>query len=96
LIFSTEKQLEEFGEKLSEDNRAKIDGALAKLKEAHTAQDLEQIDVAMKEMETVWQAASQEMYAQAGAEGQAGPEAGAEGGEGAESSAEDVEYEEVK
>lgn len=98
LIFSTEKQLGEFGDKLSEDNRAKIDGALAKLKEAHTAQDIEQIDAAMKEMETVWQAASQEMYAQAGAEGQPGPDAGAgpEAGAGDESTAEDVEYEEVK
>ena len=67
LIFQTEKQLKEFGDKLSADNKAKVEAALAKLKEAHAAQNLEGIDAASEEVQTAFQAASSEMYAQAGA-----------------------------
>ena len=67
LIFQTEKQLKEFGDKLSADNKAKVEAALAKLKEAHTAQNLEGIDAASEEVQAAFQAASSEMYAQAGA-----------------------------
>ena len=67
LIFQTEKQLKEFGDKLSADNKAKIEAALAKLKEAHAAQNLEGIDAASEEVQAAFQAASSEMYAQAGA-----------------------------
>ena len=64
------------------------------MKAAHESKDLEAIDKALEAMNTVWQAASQEMYAQDGAEGaQPGPDAGADAG--AEGSAEDVEFEEV-
>lgn len=95
MIFQTEKQLSEYGEKLSEGNKTAIDEALAELKTAHQSQDLAQIDTALEKMNTVWTAASQEMYAdQGGAEGaQPGPDA-SQGNEGG--SAEDVEFEEVK
>ncbi len=100
LIFQTEKQLKEFGEKLSEGNKTAINGALEKLKEAHKGQDVASIDNAMNALNTAWQAASQEMY-QGGA--QAGATPGAEANQGAESTsgaaggnATDVEYEEVK
>jgi molecular chaperone DnaK len=99
LIFQTEKQLNEYGDKLSEDNRTKINSALESLKKAHSEQNVEGIDAAMNELNTVWQGAAQEMYA-AGGEG--GPQGapGADGGAagGAQDSADDVsdvEYEEV-
>ncbi len=73
LIFQTEKQLKEFGDKLPADKKAPIEAALNKLKEAHKAEDIEAIDKAMAELNTVFQAASQEMYnaqnAQGGAQG---------------------------
>ena len=99
MIFQTEKQLKEFGDKLSDDNKGKINAALEKLKEAHKSADLAAIDAAMEEMNNAWQGASQEMYAATqGAEGgapgadagQAGPEAGT-----ADSDVSDVEFEEV-
>jgi molecular chaperone DnaK len=102
LIFQTEKQLKEFGDKLSDGNKSAINGALIKLKEAHTAKDLAMIDTAMNALNTAWQAASQEMYAQGGAQqpgadananGNANSNAGANAGNG---NATDVEYEEVK
>ncbi|MGB3468744.1 MAG: molecular chaperone DnaK [Cyclobacteriaceae bacterium] len=99
MIFQTEKQLKEFGEKLSEPNKTAIEGALTQLKEAHQKQDLTAIDTAMEAINTAWQNASQEMYA--GQEGAAGGPEGADptGGAGAEASdgdgVSDVEYEEV-
>ncbi len=103
LIFQTEKQLKEYGEKLSDGNKSAISGALEKLKEAHKSQDLTGIEAAMNALNTAWQAASQEMYAAsgAGAAGQPGagtsstgaPEGGPSAGTG---DATDVEYEEVK
>ena len=102
LIFQTEKQLKEFGEKLSDGNKTAINGALEKLKEAHKAQDAAAIDSAMAALNTAWQAASQEMYAAGGAGGaQAGPDGGAAqpgaeaGANGAGENVSDVEYEEV-
>lgn len=101
LIFQTEKQLKEFGDKLSEGNKSAINGALIKLKEAHTAKDLAMIDTAVNALNTAWQAASQEMYAAQG--GAQGANAGASNSEGASAGANagngnatDVEYEEVK
>src|SRR4029079_7329584 len=67
LIFQTEKQLKEFGDKLSEGNRTAITQGLDKLKEAHKSQDVTAIEAAMNELNASWQTASQEMYAQAGA-----------------------------
>lgn len=96
LVFQTEKQLKEYGEKLSEGNKTAISEALETLKSAHQAQDIAGIDSAMEGLNKAWEAASTEMYNTAGAEGQAGPEASA----GAEGDADtdgvsDVDYEEV-
>lgn len=96
LIFQTEKQLNEFGEKLSEGNKTAIEGALTKLKEAHGKQDLAEIDSAMEALNTAWQAASQEMYA-AQQDGAGAP--GADGEASGSASADDVsdvEFEEVE
>src|SRR5687767_5934513 len=103
LIFQTEKQLKEFGEKIPADKKAPIETALNKLKEAHKTQDIAAIDAAVTEMNTAWTAASEEIYkAQQGEGAQAGG-AGFEGGQqqqpGNNSGSEnvtDAEYEEVK
>lgn len=70
LIFQTEKQLKEFGDKLSDNNKAAINSALEKLKEAHKSQDLTAIDTALAGLNNAWQAASQEMYAATNSEAQ--------------------------
>ena len=62
LIFQTEKQLKEFGDKIPADKKAPIETALSKLKEAHKAQDVAAIDTALTEMNTAWTAASEEIY----------------------------------
>ena len=97
-IFATEKQLKEYGDKIPADKKSAIEGALAKLKEAHKNQDLAAIDSAIAELNTAWQAASQEIYqaqqAQQGA--QANPNAGAQQGGAQQAQPEDVEFEEVK
>ncbi len=99
-IFATEKQLKEYGDKISADKKSAIEGALAKLKEAHKNQDVAAIDTAIAELNSAWQAASQDLYAaqqaqqaQGGAQ-QPGADAGAQGG--AQAQPEDVEFEEVK
>ena len=103
MIFQTEKSMKELGDKLPADKKAPIEAALGKLKDAHKAQDVNAIDAATKELETVFHAASQEMYGQAG--GQQGPQPGSESGfqggaqgpqQNSGNSAEDVPYEEVK
>ena len=97
LIFQTEKQLSEYGDKIPEDKKEAIELALAELKTAHEAKDFATIDTAMEKLNTVFQAASQEMYAQDGAEGSADAGAGAEGGDETDDvGAEDVDFEEVK
>ncbi len=106
LIFQTEKQLKEFGDKLPADKKAPIEEALNKLKEAHKAEDLAAIDAATAELNQVFQAASQEMYnaqAQAGGQQQQGSTADATQGGGSQSSGAsqdgevtDVDFEEVK
>jgi molecular chaperone DnaK len=104
MIFQTEKQLKEYGDKLSEGNKTAIQGALDKLKEAHKSQDLAAVETALAAMNAAWQAASQEMYAassgagaQPGADAGAGPQPGASAGNtGGAGDATDVEYEEVK
>jgi molecular chaperone DnaK len=62
LIFQTEKQLKEFGDKIPADKKQPIEDALAELKKAHEAKDIAKIDAAMEKLNTVFQAASQEMY----------------------------------
>jgi len=104
MIFQTEKQLKEFGDKLPADKKAPIEEALKKLKDAHARQDLDAIDAAAAELNNVFQAASQEMYNNAGQPGgQAGPQAGQQqdpnqGQKQGDKDAEvtDVDFEEVK
>ena len=99
MIFQTEKSLNELGDKLPADKKAPIEAALGKLKEAHKAQDVDAIEPAMKELETAFHAASQEMYqAQQQASTQAGPQPGAQpnaGNQGGDNVT-DVDFEEVK
>ena len=106
LIFQSDKQLKDYGDKLSADKKEAITKALDGLKEAHKAKDLARIDVTMGELNTAWQAASEEMYkatqaAQPGADGaNAGPQADGEGSSSAGAPADkevtDVDFEEVK
>ncbi|MBQ8360758.1 MAG: molecular chaperone DnaK [Bacteroidaceae bacterium] len=95
MIFQTENQLKELGDKLPADKKAPIEAALGKLKDAHKAQDLAAIDAAMNELNTAFQAASAEMYAQSGQAGQqAGP--GAQANNNAKDDVQDADFEEVK
>ncbi|KYP15928.1 molecular chaperone DnaK [Flavihumibacter sp. CACIAM 22H1] len=97
LIFQTEKQLKEFGDKIPGDKKAPIETALTKLKEAHKSQDIAAIDTAVTEMNTAWTAASEEIYkAQQATGGAAQPEgnAGAQSANG--ENVTDAEFEEVK
>ncbi len=102
LIFQTEKQLKEFGDKLPADKKTQIEAALGKLKDAHKAQDLAGIDAATNELNTVFQAASQEMYNAQNAQQQQGSQPGANyGGQQQQSgnsqdNVTDVDFEEVK
>lgn len=99
LIFNSEKQLKEYGEKIPEAEKTAIEAALNNLKEAHKAENLEGIDKAMEEMNTAWQAASQHIYAaqqEQGADGQQPAEGAAENSGTADSNVSDAEYEEVK
>ncbi len=77
LIFSTKKQLEEYSDKISEDNKKAIEDAIAKLEEVHKAEDLDALEAAMEAVNTAWAGASQEIYAASQAEA----EAAAGGGE---------------
>lgn len=77
VIFQTEKQLKELGDKIPADKKAELESALGKLKEAHKAQDIAAIDTAMEELNKVAQAMSEQMYGQAAASGQAGANANA-------------------
>jgi molecular chaperone DnaK len=99
LIFQTEKQLKEFGDKLPADKKAPIETSLNKLKDAHKSQDVAAIEAAITEMNNAWTAASEEMYKgtqQAGGQPGGG---GANGGQQANTGGEnvtDAEFEEVK
>lgn len=93
LIFQSEKQLKEYGEKLSEGNKSAIEGALSELKIAHASKDLTSIDSGIEKLNTAWTAASQEMYANT-QEGGDQPSQNTE--TPSDDSAEDVAFEEVK
>ncbi len=99
MIFQTEKQLKEFGDKLSDDKKAPIEAALEELKKAYETKDVAVITPALDKINELWKAASEEMY-KAQAEAQGG--AGAPGGEpqqpegDASNDVEDVDFEEVK
>ncbi|MDB5258758.1 MAG: dnaK, partial [Chitinophagaceae bacterium] len=92
LIFQTEKQLSEYGDKLSDANKGAIEGPLKDLKAAYEAKDVNAIDSAMAALNTAWQNASQEMYAQ---QPQGGDASGA-GASADKDSVTDVDYEEVQ
>ena len=96
MIFQTEKQLKDYGDKLSDDKKKPIEDALEGLKKAHESKDLAAIDSAMETINTAWTAASEEMYKatqeQQGAEGAAQPNAEGSGADDVT----DVDFEEVK
>ncbi|MCF8223465.1 MAG: molecular chaperone DnaK [Bacteroidales bacterium] len=103
LIFQTEKQLKEYGEKLPADKKEPIEKTLSELKEAHKNQDVEAIDKAMNDLNTQWQAASEDIYksAQAGnqQEGEGPQQDAGEGSDnkkGDDDEVTDVDFEEVK
>ncbi len=100
LIFQTEKQIKEFGDKLPADKKPELESALNTLKDAHKSQDIPSIDAAITSLNAIWQAATQEMYQS----GQAGdpnagqnPNAGGQSGNTSNNNSDvtDVEYEEV-
>ncbi len=106
MIFQTEKQLNELGDKLPADKKAPIEAALQKLKEAHKQQDVAAIDAAMAELNQAFQAASAEMYANANQQQQGGQQnnggyqqpnnGGNNSGNNGDDTAQDVDFEEVK
>ena len=101
MIFQTEKQLKEFGDKVPSDKRSGIEQALQKLKDAHKSQDINEIDKALADLNAIWQSASEEMYKSAQNSGQAtsqpGPDPSAEGNKKSGSDeVTDVDFEEVK
>ena len=100
MIFQTEKQLKEFGDKLSEDKKGPIESALTELKAAHQSQDVAAIDASMEKINEAWKNASEEMYKaqqdQAGGAADAGTNGGsAEGADATADDVTDVEFEEV-
>ena len=96
LIFQTERQLKEYGDKISEDKKQPIEDALAALKVEFEAKNMENLEPAMEKLNEVFQAASEEMYAAAneGGDAGAGDDAGAEGTP--EDEVTDVDFEEVE
>ncbi|MEG0529266.1 MAG: Hsp70 family protein, partial [Bacilli bacterium] len=98
LIFQTEKQLTEYGEKIPADKKQPIEDALAEVKSAHAAQDIAAIDSSMEKLNTAWNAASEEIYAamNEGQQGGAQAQPGADQGQAKNDGVEDVDFEEVK
>ncbi len=102
MVFQTEKQLKEFGDKLPADKKSEIESAVEELKKAHKEQNIEAIDASMEKLNQLWQAASQHMYqgSQPGAESaQGGAQPGSDGGDGGSKGGDDevtdVDFEEV-
>jgi molecular chaperone DnaK len=98
LIFNSEKQLKDYGDKIPAGEKSNIEGALAELREAHKSENLSGIDSAMEKLNAAWQAASQHMY-NAGGDGAAqGGDMGGQQGQtaGNDGGVADAEYEEVK
>ena len=102
MVFQTEKQLKEYGEKLTENNRTAIEAALKDLRTSHAEQDVAKIKVALETLEGAWSVASQEMYANAGGNpqdptngGAAGQQAGSSQPNASADDVTDVDYEEV-
>jgi molecular chaperone DnaK len=96
MIFQTENQLKEFGDKLSDDKKQPIEAALVELKKAYETKDIEVIDPALEKINEAWKVASEEMYkAQQDAQG-AAPEGAPDTSASQEDNVEDVDFEEVK
>jgi molecular chaperone DnaK len=103
MLFQTEKQLKEYGDKLPADKKSEIEATVKELKTAHEAQDIAAIDAAMEKMNNLWQAASQDMYKETQAGGDQAPPTGEQpGGDGAPGGSKggddevtDVDFEEV-
>ena len=100
MVFQTEKQLKEYGEKIPAEKKSVIESALAELKTAHGARDIAGIDSAMEKLNAGWQAASQDMYNATQGEGDANANANPQGDAHANAAADgevtDVDFEEVK
>jgi molecular chaperone DnaK len=104
LVFETEKQLKEFGDKVPANHKEKIEKSLEDLREAHKAQDMDRLDAAQAALTEAWNAASQDIYAAQQAAGGGQPAenpydsatGGPRGGGGSGNEAQDVEFEEVK
>ena len=96
IIFQTEKQLNELGDKIPADKKSTIEAALGKLKEAHKAQDIDAIDAAIKEIETAFGAAQQDILNAQQQAGQAGAQPGAGSAPKSDDTVTDVDFEEVK
>jgi len=100
LVFQTEKQLKEYGDKIPAEKKTVIEAAANKLKEAHKAQDLAAIDTSMKELNDAWMAASEDMYKASQQEQPQQPQGGETGqqqpGDGKKEDVQDVPFEEVK
>jgi len=98
MIFTTENFLKDNGDKIPADQKSGIESALQQLKDAHKSGDVAAIDTAINNLNTVMQAASQQMYSQAGA--QAGPQPGADAGQQEQpkqdDTIQDADFEEVK
>lgn len=94
MIFQTEKQLSEFGDKLSADNKSNVETALEELKKAYELKDADTVQTALDKINEAWKAASEEMY-KAQADGQAGGAQEAQPNQGGDGT-QDVDYEEVK
>lgn len=97
MIFTTENFLKDNGDKIPDDQKPAIEEALSKLKDAHKSGDVAAIDTAINNLNTIMQAASQQMYQQAGPQ-QAGPQPGAgqQGGQNTDDNIQDADFEEVK
>jgi len=104
LVFQTEKQLKEYGDKIPDEKKGPIDDALAKLKEAVAAKNMADIEAHTETLNTAWQAASEDLYkatqgdanGQPGAQGDAASGASADGASSGEDEVQDVDFEEVK
>ena len=97
MIFQTEKQLKEFGDKLSDDKKKPIEEALEELKKSYESKDLEKIDPALEKINEAWKAASEEMYkAQQNQQGGQAEQSADNNSNESSDNVEDVDFEEVK
>jgi len=98
LIFQTEKQLKEYGDKIPAEKKSVIENAFNELKTAHASRDIAGIDASLEKLNTAWQAASQDMYSQGAPNASANPQGDGDAGAQASNNNEvtDVDFEEVK